>query len=230
MGARRDPLREGGPRGDRFSPGPRACHIGHRCGRHGRAEPHPRSCRSGRLATWRRNSRARRGDPAYALQSSRDPPLSAFVDTKVLVRHLTGDPADLARQAEGRLLAHLGAGRVERVGRARGGAGRGARPQGAGRWRPRPRRRRPGRGARPPRPDRRVPALRPPHGDRARHTDAPAVGREDPVAADRDSQLRQWGLSCCATSGGFRGPPPGEPSLRATSSRSRSAWARRRTG
>lgn len=62
----------------------------------------------------------------------------------------------------------------------------------AARWRPRRRRRRPGRGVRPPRPDRRVPALRPPRGDRAWQADAAAVGREGPVEAGRDPHLRQW--------------------------------------
>jgi predicted nucleic acid-binding protein len=32
-------------------------------------------------------------------RSSRGPPLSAFVDTNILVRHLTGDPPDIAERA-----------------------------------------------------------------------------------------------------------------------------------
>ena len=84
-------------------------------------------------------------------------------------RHADGHRVrvDLAGHPEGRLLTHPGADRRERDGRPRRCAGRGARPQGTAGWRSRPRRRRLGRGVRPPRPDRRVPALRPPYGDRA---------------------------------------------------------------
>ena len=59
---------------------------------------------------------------------------------------------------------------------------------------------------RPSRPDRRVPPLRPPDGDRAWHADAPAVGREGPVGADRDAHFRQRGrhVAVRAASSGAR--------------------------
>lgn len=40
-----------------------------------------------------------RGDPADAGGSGREAALTAFIDTNVLVRHLTGDPPDLAQRA-----------------------------------------------------------------------------------------------------------------------------------
>lgn len=40
-----------------------------------------------------------RGDPQHACWSSGEASLSAFIDTNVLVRHLTGDPEDLAARA-----------------------------------------------------------------------------------------------------------------------------------
>lgn len=40
-----------------------------------------------------------RGDPAHEIRPGGEAPLSAFVDTNVLVRHLTGDPANLAARA-----------------------------------------------------------------------------------------------------------------------------------
>jgi predicted nucleic acid-binding protein len=40
-----------------------------------------------------------RGNPPYEDGSSRGTTLSAFVDTNILVRHLTGDPLDMATRA-----------------------------------------------------------------------------------------------------------------------------------
>ena len=40
-----------------------------------------------------------RRDPQDPLRKGLDPGVSAFVDTNILVRHLTGDPADLAERA-----------------------------------------------------------------------------------------------------------------------------------
>ena len=39
------------------------------------------------------------GDPTHPVRSGSSAPLTAFVDTNVLVRHLTGDPADLGARA-----------------------------------------------------------------------------------------------------------------------------------
>jgi predicted nucleic acid-binding protein len=40
-----------------------------------------------------------RGDPPDAVDSGGISPVSAFVDTNILVRHLTGDPPDMAARA-----------------------------------------------------------------------------------------------------------------------------------
>ena len=40
-----------------------------------------------------------RGDPSGPLRSIGNAPLSAFLDTNVVVRHLTGEPTDLAARA-----------------------------------------------------------------------------------------------------------------------------------